>query len=57
MVMALADWLGKGQSPVSQVARHGLIGKFERVSGKLFKGRRHGLRFERELLSAAVSGT
>ena len=27
--MALADWLGKGQSPVAQVAGRGLNGKFE----------------------------
>ena len=33
MVMALADWLGKGQSPLAQVARRGL-------NGKLLKGRR-----------------
>ena len=52
MVVALANWLGKGQSPNAQVAGHGLNGKFERVSRKLLKGRRHGLRFERELLSA-----
>ena len=39
MVVALADWLGKDQSPVVQVARRGLYGKFERVSGKLLKGR------------------
>ena len=29
-VVALADWLGKGQSPVAQVAGRGLNGKFER---------------------------
>ena len=52
MVVALADWLGKGQSPVVQVAGCGLNGKFERVSRKLLKGRKPGLRFEREFLSA-----
>ena len=46
-VMASADWLGKGQSPVTQVTGHVLMGKFERVSGRLFKGRRHGLKFLR----------
>ena len=51
MVVALADWLGKGQSPVGQVAGHGLNRKFEQVSVKLLKGRRRGLRFEREFLS------
>ena len=51
MVVALADWLGKGQGPVAQVAGHGLNRKFERVSGKLLKGRRRGLRFEQEFLS------
>ena len=30
MVVALADWLGKGQSPLAQVARRGLNRKFER---------------------------
>ena len=50
MVVALANWLGKGQSPLSQVAGRGLM-------GKLLKGRRHGLRFEREFLSAAMLGT
>ena len=50
--MASADWLGKDQSPVTQVARHGLIGKFEQVSRKLLKGRRRGLRSEQEFLSA-----
>ena len=49
--MALADWLGKGQSPLAQVAGHGLNRKFEWVSRKLLKGRRRGLRFEREFLS------
>ena len=52
MVVALADWLGKGQSPTAQVAGRGLNRKFEPVSGKLLKGRRRGLRFEREFLSA-----
>ena len=42
---------GKGQSPIAQVAGHGLNGKFEWVSGKLLKGRRRGLRFELEFLS------
>ena len=50
--MALADWLGKGQSPVAQVTRRGLNGKLEWVKGKLLKGQRRGLRFEREFLSA-----
>ena len=45
--MASADWLGKGRSPVRQVAGHVLIRKFERVSGRLLKGRRRGLRFLR----------
>ena len=59
--MALANWLGKGQSPLAQVARCGLNGKFE-VSGKLLKGRRCGLRFEWEFLcgflgKGAMSGT
>ena len=52
MVVALADWLGKGQSPVAQVAGRGLNRKFEQVSRKLLKGRRRGLRVEREFLSA-----
>ena len=47
MVVALADWLGKGQRPIAQVAGCGLNGKFELVSGKLLKGRRRGLRFLR----------
>ena len=51
MVVALADWLGKGQSPLAQVAGRGLNGKFEQVSGKLLKGRKCGLRFEWEFLS------
>ena len=50
MVVALADWLGKGQSPVAEVAGRGLNRKFEQVSRKLLKGRRRGLRLERELL-------
>ena len=45
MAVASADWLGKGRSPVTQVTRRVLIGKFERVSGRLLKGRRRGLRF------------
>ena len=52
MVVALADWLGKGQSPVAQVAGRGLNRKFEQVSRKLLKGRRRGLRVEQEFLSA-----
>ena len=47
MVVALADWLGKGWSPVMKVAGRVLIRKFERVRGRLLKGRRHGLRFLR----------
>ena len=50
MVMALANWLGKGQRPVAQVAWPGL-------NGKLLKGRRRGLRFEWEFLSVAMLGT
>ena len=50
MVVALAYWLGKGENPLTQVAGCGLI-------GKLLKGRRRGLRFEREFLSAAMLGT
>ena len=38
MVVALANWLGKGQSPVAQVAGCGLNGKFERVSGSYSRG-------------------
>ena len=53
MVVPLADWLGKVQSPDAQVAGHGLNGKFEQVSRKLLKGRRRGVRFEREFLPAA----
>ena len=41
--MASADWLGKGRSPVTQVTGRVLIRKFERVSGRLLKGRRRGL--------------
>ena len=41
----MADLLGKGWSPVTQVAGRVLIRKFERVSGRLLKGRRPGLRF------------
>ena len=40
MAVASADCLGKGRSPVTQVAGRVLIGKFERVSGRLLKGRR-----------------
>ena len=40
--MASVDWLGKGRSPVTQVARRVLIGKFEQVSVRLLKGRRRG---------------
>ena len=47
MAVASADWLGKGQSPVTQVAGRVLIRKFEGVSGRLLKGRRRGLRFLR----------
>ena len=50
MAVASADWLGKGRglsrlgrSPVTQVAGRVLTGKFERVSGRLLKGRRRGL--------------
>ena len=39
MAVASADWLGKGWSPVVQVAGRVLIGKFELVSGRLLKGR------------------
>ena len=56
-VVALADWLGKGRSPVTQVAGHVLIGKFERVKGRLLKGRRHGLRFLQFSRKGAMSGT
>ena len=38
--MASDDWLGKGWSPVMQVAGRVLIRKFEWVSRRLFKGRR-----------------
>ena len=38
MVVASADGLGKGRSPVTQVAGHVLIRKFERMSGRLLKG-------------------
>ena len=53
----LADWLRKGQSPITKVAGHGLIRKFERVSGRLLKGRRHGLRFLRFSRKGGMSGT
>ena len=42
MAVASANWLGKGQGPVTQVAGRVLIGKFERVTGRLLKGRRRG---------------
>ena len=44
MAVASADWLGKGRSPVTNVAGLVLIGKFEWVSRRLLKGRRRGLR-------------
>ena len=50
MVMALANWLGKGQRPVAQVAWPGL-------NGKLLKGRRRGLMFLRFSWKGATSGT
>ena len=55
--MASADWLRKGRSPVTQVAGRVLIRKFERVSGRLLKGRRRGLRFLRFSWKGAMSGT
>ena len=66
-VVASADWLGKGHGlgrlagewPESRYAgrRRVLIGKFDRVSGRLLKGRRRGLRFLRFSRKGAVSGT
>ena len=57
MAVASADWLGKGRSPVMQVAGRVLIRRFERVSGRLLKGRRRGLRFLRFSRKGAMSGT
>ena len=56
MAVASADWLGKGGSPVMQVAWCVLIRKFERVSGRLLKGRRRGLRFLRFSRKGGISG-
>ena len=50
MAVASADWLGKGGSPVMQVAGRVLI-------GKLLKGRRRGLRFLRFSRKGGMSGT
>ena len=38
MAVASANWLGKGRSPVTQVAGRLLIGKFEGVSGEVTQG-------------------
>ena len=57
MAVASAGWLGKDRGPVTQVARHVLVGKFERVSGRLLKGRRRGLRFLRFSQKGGMLGT